>query len=137
MKKLGIILIILLIGSIIAYFIYKQMSKHNDPTESKDKVSINAIELYKNYTQNEASADSLYLGKVIDLTGNISEIEKNDNRYTLYLNTTDSTGTISCEMDTLENSNISKLNKGNSIKINGFCNGINIDVQLDRCKIVN
>lgn len=136
MKKLKIIILLIAIGGTVAYFVYQQLGKHDDPTKAKNKISINAVDFFKLYTLNEDRANKLYLDSVMDITGNISKIEKSDNRYTIYLDTKDSSGTISCEMDTLENNIIQTLSKGNPININGFCNGINIDIQLDRCKIV-
>lgn len=137
MKKT--ILIVLITGVIIAVgaylYVFQFGAKHADPSEAKDKVYINAPDLYELFANYEDSANSLYLSKVISVTGYIQSVELNDNRYTVYLDSKDSSGSISCEMDTTENKTIRHMSEGTNVNIVGFCNGINIDVSLDRCKL--
>ncbi len=136
MKNKIIISIGIILICILGYWIYNKKSEIRDATKMENKVVINADELYKIYSEYEDSANKLYLDKPIDLTGSIREIELNDNRYTLYIHTGDSMANISCEMDTTQNSAVKKLIKNEQVNINGFCNGINIDIELDRCKLV-
>ncbi len=137
MKKIILIIVAIgILGAIGAYlYVYKFAAGHEDPSKSKDKVYINAPELYKYFSEHEDSANALYLSKVISVTGQITSLEMNENRYTIYLDSKDSSGAISCEMDTTENATVRHMTEGTNVNIVGFCNGINIDVSLDRCKL--
>lgn len=137
-KKLAIalsLIIILGIASLIyikyAYF----TNRHNDPLQSKDKIYITAPQLFALYSQFEDSANHKYNDSVISVTGAIQSIELNGDRYTVALNSNDSNGAVLCEMDMLENEKIRKLKSGQQINLVGYCNGILLDVQLDRCKL--
>lgn len=98
-------------------------------------LSVTAIELFDSYTNFEDSANKMYLGKVIKVSGVIAGIDFKDNRYTVNFVTNGEMGTVVCEMDQKENEKAKLLKPGANISIAGFCNGINMDVYLDRCKL--
>lgn len=137
MKK--IIIWLLAIGLIAGLSIYLYLfhfgAKHDDPLKSSSMVSVTAIELYDIYNSNEDSANKLYLGKVIKVTGTIASIDVKENRYTINLVSNGDMGTVMCEMDINENPKLKDLKQGMPVVIAGFCNGINLDVYLDRCKL--
>jgi hypothetical protein len=116
-------------------YVFHFAAKHPDPLDSEDKVEISAEKLYKDYVNDETMADSLYNGKAISVKGIIANIELNTNRYTITFNTNDSNGAVICEMDTVENASLSSLKPGADIHVVGFCNGMLMDVQLDRGKL--
>lgn len=139
-KKIAIVLtalIILLIAALI-YVKYAFFTEgHRDPLKSKDKIYITAPALYALYSQFEDSANNKYLDSVINVSGVIQNIELNNERYTISLASNDSNGTVICEMDKKENEKIKQLKKDQQISLVGNCNGLLIDVQLDRCKLAN
>jgi hypothetical protein len=137
-KKLAIVATVIIILGIIALIVvkYKYFTNgHNDPLKSEDKIYITAPQLYALYSQFEDSANHKYNDSVISVTGAIQSVELNGDRYTVALNSNDSNGAVLCEMDMLENEKIKKLKSGQQINLVGYCNGILIDVQLDRCKL--
>ncbi len=131
--KYGLILLIL--GSIGGIIYYKMASKKRDPSKSNDIVYIKANDLFKLFNEYEDSANKLYLDKAINIQGEILSIENNPPRYTLYINTNDSNGNISCELDSSQNQIAKNLAPKQLVNITGFCNGKLIDVQLDKCVI--
>lgn len=131
--KYGLILLIL--GAAGGFIYYKMSAKHHDPTKSKDIVYIKANDLFKLFNEYEDSANKLYLDKAINIQGEILTIENNPPRYTLFINTNDSNGNISCELDTTQNAIAKNLAPKQQVNITGFCNGKLIDVELDRCVI--
>jgi hypothetical protein len=137
MKKTIIWLII--IGAAVAlgayYYVFHYAAKHADPLEAKDKIEITAERLFAEYSSNETLADSLYNGKTISVKGQISDIEFDNNRYSIAFNTNDSNGAVICEMDTVENASLKDLKPGANVNVVGFCNGFLMDVQLDRGKL--
>lgn len=137
MKKIIIWLLAigLISGIAIYFFVFHYGAKHEDPLKSEQMVSVDAKYLFDQYALNEVSANKLYLGKVIKVSGDISDIQFDKNRYTISYATNGVIGTVLCEMDTLENPKVKSLIIGSKIVIAGFCNGINMDVYLDRCKL--
>lgn len=137
MKK--IIIWLLAIGLIAGLSIYLYLfhfgAKHDDPLKSNSMVTVTAIDLYDIYNSNEDSANKLYLGKVIKVNGTIASIDLKENRYTINLVSNGDMGTVMCEMDINENPKLKDLKQGMPVTIAGFCNGINLDVYLDRCKL--
>ncbi len=138
MKKIIIWLFVIGLVSAIAVFAYIKFfsAKHADPTK-KEQIHITAQELYRMFSNYEDSATKLYAvrDKAINVSGRISNKEILNNRYTLSLHTGDDMGAIICEMDSVENNQIEKLNMEDSVNIIGFCNGYLMDVQMFRCKL--
>jgi hypothetical protein len=137
MKKT--IIWIIVIGLVAAlgvyYYSFHYAAKHDDPLESSEKVDITAEKLFALYSRYEDSANKLYLDKTISVSGQISTVEQNENRYTVTFQTNDSNGAVICEMDTLENRQMAGIRPNSNINVVGFCNGLLIDVQLDRCRL--
>jgi hypothetical protein len=139
MKK-KIIIGLFLAGIIAAvgvyYYAFILGSKHKDPLKSENKIAIKAKDLFALYVLNEDSANRLYLDSVISVSGKVEEVALTEGRYTVTFQSGDSTGAVICEMDKVENDKIKSVKKDDEITIVGFCNGWLIDVQLDRCKLV-
>jgi hypothetical protein len=137
MKKIIIWLLAigLISGIAVYFFVFYYGAKHEDPLKSEQMVSVDAKDLMAKYELNEDTANKLYLGKVIKVSGDISDILFENNRYTINYATNGVMGTVLCEMDTLENTKVKTLIIGSKVVIAGVCNGINMDVYLDRCKL--
>jgi|SRR6476469_9677741 len=119
MKKtiLIIILAAILIGGFIAYRIYNK--PHRDVTTEK-AVEIKADDIYKEYVANEAAANSKYLNKAIEVSGEISDIQVNqDSAKVVYLKTSDPFYGVNCTFK----QDPGNLQKGQQIKFKGICTG--------------
>lgn len=139
MKK--IIIWLFLIGVVAAagvYFYHFHIAaKHDDPLEADNMVTISSKDLYTMFSQYEDSANKLYNGKVIKVSGVVGTVELDKNRYTINYENGDEMGTVICEMDTMENETVKGIKPGSKATVAGFCNGINMDVYIDRCKLAN
>lgn len=136
MKKIKWILLVILVAAIAGYLYINEASKENDPTKSNESIAISVDELCNLFVNNEDSANALYLSKVIDIKGAVSKIENNENRYSLYFNNSDGTTSISCEMDTTQNEKIKLLKQNQEVNIKGYCIGMLIDIELNKCRII-
>jgi hypothetical protein len=136
MRKIKWILLLVLLAAIVGYLYIKEASKENDPTQSKESIAISVDELCDLFVNNEDSANALYLSKVIDIKGAISSIENNNNRYSLFLSNSDGSTSISCEMDTTQNEKIKLLKPNQEVNIKGYCIGMLIDIELNKCRII-
>lgn len=101
--------------------------------EQETYISIRATELFKAFEENESSANTKYLNRVIEVTGIVSEVFANqENNTVVILKSDDLLFGISC---TLEHS-AADLNPGNSIVLKGICTGYLSDVVLTHCVLV-
>jgi hypothetical protein len=124
-------------------FIYSTLynKPHDDIEKSTPAYSITTEQLWKNYNTNLKSADSIYTGKVIELTGNLSRIDKSDSLVSvIFVMDADpmfGDKTISCQMYIKHNKEAASLEAGTSVKIKGFCTGYNdTDIIFNKCSIV-
>ncbi len=91
--------------------------------------------LSKAYNINEKMADSLYLNKAIEVSGTVSEIEKNQDGGTMIvLQTDDPMAGVQC---TMREKDVT-VAQGAQVVIKGFCSGNGITgVSLTDCVMKN
>jgi len=133
MKKILIALILLaIIGAGYGYYIY------NKPVASLEDqvadVAITADQLISEYENNESAANEKYLGKVVVVTGKITEITEEEGKKKVNLETSNPISAVICEME--ENKKTEDLKAGDIIKVKGMCSGYLSDVILVQSVIV-
>ena len=138
MKKRVLILILLIVcaGAIIGYKMWNQPFK--DPRQG-DAIKVTAIQLLQDFSTNESTAQQKYVpqkpgDKIVEVSGEIKEIGKNEDGETFYiLKTNDEMFGVKCIMDKDE---IKNSKPGDTIIVRGFCDGYNMDVIVNRCKLI-
>ena len=134
--------IIFLIGTLIAillaiwfgYYLYNK--PHGSAVSETTSNSVTAEALYKQYQENEHAADSIYLGKVIEVKGVLAEIDHNGETDILELSPQKTGGGISCQMFPHDKgTTISYPAIGTVITVKGKCTGFLMDVSLVDCGI--
>jgi hypothetical protein len=117
---------------------YKEFTRKPADLSKSDAVeSITASDLCGMYSNYEDSANKKYLGKIIEVTGTVVEIEnQQDTVLTILLGDTLQAARISCLIDkqyivTAKNSVL-----GDKLKVKGICTGYLMNVELNRCVIV-
>lgn len=137
-KKIFAILIILfIIGGAIAYLYYNK--PHKDYSKQKPEYSLNAQDLFNEYSANERQANEKYLGKVISVTGEVVDIiEGGQGEITIVL--FDSFFGVSCTIDPqiLQSHPMlyKTIGKGDKAYLQGRCDGMLTDVRLSKCSWV-
>lgn len=132
MKKIVYLSILIIIISILVYFIYNK--PHRSVKNEKVSAKISAVELFNEYETDELSANKKYLDKVLIVNGTLAQFKVNDKEYMLILASEDPLFGVSC---TLQNSMQKPAVKiGEKIKIKGICKGYLNDVVLTQCMIV-
>ena len=129
-KILITIFVLILIGVGTGFYLW---NKPHKKVEAAKSISITAANLAKEYSTNEKDADAKYLNKAIDVSGTISEVDKNqDGGVMIVLQTDDPAAGIQC---TLREKGADPV-KGQNIEIKGFCSGNGITgVSLTDCVI--
>jgi tRNA_anti-like len=130
--------VVCLLAAVSGIFAYKEfMRKPADLTKSDAAERLAASDLYALYSNYEDSANKKYLGRVIEITGSVVEIEnQQDTLLTIFLGDTLHTGRISCLIEKKQTAAAKNISLGDIIKLKGICTGYLLDVELNRCVIV-
>jgi hypothetical protein len=148
MKKKKTILIILVIAFMAGAFIggHEYFKPNPDMTQMKSEFTRDAASFLKEFTSNDSAASARYLGKIIEVSGNIKALEKNqEGYYTLVLGEDGEPSSVRCAGDKQHADSMVRLKVGDMIKIKGVFTGFNkddtgllgSDVQLSRCVLVS
>lgn len=116
----------------VAAAIYVVWNKPHATVDDVKGIRITAEALTDAFEKNEQGANSVYLNKVIEVSGKISEVSKNqDNKDVILLETSDPLSGVQCTM----RENGGRYQVGEEIAIKGFCNGYTMVVLLSDCII--
>lgn len=136
MKK-KILILALLVATVAGYFGWRAYNKPV-PTlhDVKPEIEIPAEQLFSDFTFDEETANQKYLGKVIRITGKLMEINLDNKDYsTVYLDSADPMGSVSCQLEKGEEAKLEKIENGQQLVIKGKCTGFAMDVVLTQCII--
>lgn len=73
-KILWILLVLILLGASIAYYLYNK--PHRDIVSEEAEIELSAADLSASYEKNTEQANNLYLDKVVKVTGNVTEYDE-------------------------------------------------------------
>ena len=110
----------------------------NKPVASLDRsspdVSVPASKLMDDFETDEDSANDIYLGKVVEVSGVLKEVKGGDNGTQVVLETESMLGGVTCSFAKGEVTPEDLAGSiGKSIRIKGECTGYLMDVILERC----
>ncbi len=142
-KLLKIGLILAVIGLVAAALVWKfYVNKpHDDIEKATPAYSMATEEIWSKYNTDRKIADSLYNDQVIEITGNLSRIDKNDSLVSvIFVMAADSMfgdKTIACQLYKKHNDEAGALAVGTKVKIKGVCIGYDeTDIKFNKCSIV-
>ena len=126
---LAIVLIGLITGAIIFYKIWYM--PHRD-VKDETGIGVTAQAIMDTYTADEKKANTLYLDKAIEVSGEVAGVSKTQQGKTvLSLKTSDPMAGVRCTMkEDVE------VKPGEQVKIKGICSGFLMDVTLIDCYVV-
>ncbi|WP_431210741.1 OB-fold protein [Puia sp. P3] len=90
------ILLLILVAAAYGWHLYQK--PHESAAGENAAVTINADSLYQQYQQDEHGADQKYMGKVIEVSGKLSEIQHSGNAEIWILSTQPGGGGINCQL---------------------------------------
>ncbi len=127
-------LVIALLGGAVGYYTYQ---KPAEKTVSDDaELVVGAQELLAAFQEDETKAMATYAqsDQVIQVTGTVRSVDTSDPaKVNVVLETGDALAGIVCEF---EPAHAPAWKAGNSVKVNGVCAGVLMDVLLTRCAAV-
>ena len=129
-KTLKIVLVVVLIGACIGGFIaYKMWNKPFDDVTDMEGIAVNADVLYKAFETNEQTANTTYVGKVVEVSGTVGDIETSDTIARVMLTFPDAMmGAVRVTLDTRHLADAKAVKTGDQATFKGFCNGFLMDV---------
>lgn len=133
-----ILLAILILGIVGAIATYMWNKPHRNIATSKEDFTLTADSFYKEYAANEEASNAKYLDKVIEVKGDVGEIElENEDEPTVALQTSSLESTVRCGFKKEMLVEIKKLKKGDQIKIKGKCDGLGMfGLVLTQCVLI-
>jgi len=130
---ISIVIVVLVISFTIGLF---RVFKKAELSVSGQKVAleISAPDLLKAYETKEVDANLKYNGKIIGVTGIVSEVKEDQQNVSVYLKEKDAISGVMCSFD---KSAIKPhdIKTGQQIKLNGICTGYLMDVLLNKCAL--
>jgi hypothetical protein len=124
------ILLLLLLAAAWAYHLY--VKPHRSAAGETADFSVDADSLYSQYQANEQAADRKYLGKVIEVSGKLTEIQRNGNSEVWILSQQPGGGGINCQLFAGTGPD-PEPRKGDAVTVKGRCAGFLMDVNLVDC----
>lgn len=137
-KKYLIFAVALLIV-LAGFYAYKEYNRKaaDLSTVNADEI-INVTDLIHQFETDEAAATKKFAGKTLLVTGNITEIEnQQDTLYNIFLGDETAIYKVSCLMDIRKKDAFKNISVGKQISIKGICTGFLADVEMNHCVIVN
>jgi hypothetical protein len=122
--------LLLLIALAWAYHLY--VKPHQSAAGESADFTVSADSLYRQYQTDERSADLKYLGKVIEVSGKLSEVQHSGNSEIWILSPQPGGGGINCQL--FAGTKIDPEPKaGDAVVVKGRCTGFLMDVNLADC----
>ncbi len=126
---IGIILLLMAVWGI-----YRITLPHRNTSGEQAVAELSAMNLYNEFLYSENIANKKWVGKVIEVSGNISSVSESGNYISLNLKGS-ADGGVNCSILKKDLDPGDKFNAGDSITIKGKCTGFLMDVNLVDCVI--
>jgi hypothetical protein len=132
-KIIAALLILALAGGSYGWYQYQKAPP--DIRKEKGGIEITAIDLLKEFQQNETASNTKYVDKVLVVTGMVTEVQTDSSgQATVYLQTNDLLSAVTCSFYQNDES-INKVKAGSPARIKGVCTGMLSDVVLNKCSL--
>lgn len=132
-KIIAAMLILALAGGSYGWYQYQKAPP--DIRKEKAGIEIAAVELLKEFQQNESACNTKYVDKVLIVTGTVTEVQTDSSgQATVYLQTNNLLSAVTCSFYQNDES-IKKIKTGSPARIKGVCTGMLTDVVLNKCSL--
>ena len=125
---------IVVLASVLAVVVVKRPEA--GITDQEADFSLSAADLIHAFSEDEAEADRLYSGKVLEVHGKVKEIISHETAPILIIGNNGGTMNVSCYLQTEKVSQLAEIQQGDDVKVKGICNGMLTDIMLDRAMIL-
>jgi hypothetical protein len=131
---LGVITFIALSGILAALYMFNL--KHADMATAKPDFVISATALLKAFEDNEKTASTKYINKILEVTGKIASVNPAEkNILNISLITESDLSAVICTLPVIADP--SKFKTGEEITLRGECSGFLMDVLMNNCVVIH
>ena len=132
-----IIIGVLVLGLLGGGFAYMQFNKEHRDINSEDaSIKVESTDLFQAYVTDENAANAIYLDKVVEVSGIITEVSTETGSEMIVLQTSDDFFGVNVYFD--DASLLTGLESGNAIRIKGHCTGGDeMGVVMAHCSVLN
>lgn len=135
-KKAFYVLAALVLAFIIGWFIFLNIPKASSEGKTAD-VQISVDELYTAFESDEAAANDQYIGKIVEVTGTITEITADEQGAPVVLLASGSgMGGVLVTLEKDQKEKIDQQEVGGPITLKGVCTGMLMEVVLNKGVVV-
>lgn len=134
------VLLVVIAGSI--YVVREYNRKNVDVEKERAAFIVRAVDLIREFTDNDSAATTRYVGKIISVTGFVKTLNRDERGYyTVSLGDTTSLSSVRCSIDSMYSARVSSVKPGMTLMIKGSCTGydsdelLGLDVIVNRCVI--
>lgn len=128
-------------GAVGAYLWFKPVRSIQD---AKVDYKISAVQLFDEYSSDEASADSLYRRAILEVSGTVIDVKEEEKEidgetktlFNVVLDGGDMMFGVICQMEDPDLDKLRSISPGSEVTIKGECSGMLMDVVLSRCYFV-
>ena len=135
-KKILLISVAILVIAAVGILAFKYTFRESEKSVGSEPAmaSLSASQLLRTYEENEDSANRLYLGKVISVTGVIYSFSEDSVSISVYLKEPEDFSGVMCVFDKSE-IDPGSLMAGMDASLKGICSGYLFDVILNKCTL--
>src|SRR6185436_3734097 len=130
-KKIIVTLILVaIVGG--GWYGYKEYTRGvKDLSHVNADIKMSAPALVNAFEKDEPKANTLFLDKIISVTGTLKKVEIDDKGYySVVLGESQSLSSVRCSMDSTHQADASALAEGSIVSVKGACTGFNSDELL-------
>lgn len=129
-KKIIISILAILICGTLFVWKFVVNKKIDDYKNQKPKYNLTYTELFKTFEKCDSISIKKYIDALIEVTGNIKNINIENENVTVEMGSDTSMNTISFQMDTRHIKELNNMKPYEEISIKGICAGYEIDDEL-------
>lgn len=126
----------LLVLVVSAFYFYSEYNRKPASTQNlSPDFMVPAVNLADEFERDETAANKKYLGRLIQVTGTLFNIDNGKDKL-ISITVGDDIHKIACLLDIEHAATIKQYKVSDSIAVKGICTGFLMDVELNRCVIV-
>ncbi len=135
-KKLRYVIIFMVLAVIAAVAAWMYTFRVSKPSVASSKTdrTISADELLRAFETNEDSANTMFLDKVLLVSGMVNNVTRDSLGYSVYLKNNEDISGIMCSFDAGA-LDTSAVRPGSHVNIKGICTGYLMDVVINKCAV--
>jgi hypothetical protein len=133
--KVALFVVSFIAIAIILAALYYYNLKQTDMSKAKPDFVLSSTLLVNAFENNETTASTKYINKIVQVTGIISSVENAaNNSINITLQSGSDLSSVICTLPAFTDPE--KIKKGEEITLRGECSGFLMDVLLNNCTIV-